>query len=240
MTRIFLDQPLCEQHTLELPPGAANHVFNVLRMRNGDALTLFNGDGHNYAAAIIHAAKRSVQVQINSAILSNTQSNLSVHLGQVISKGDRMDFTVQKATELGVSEITPLWSERCDVRLKAERLENKMAHWEKVIIASAEQSGRTDLPVLHSPRHAKDWVEDNNADVRWAMHPFKMKHAPKETDAPASAAILVGPEGGLTEQEVEHAVKQGFETMTLGKRVLRTETASLAALSVLQYRFGDF
>lgn len=240
MTRIFIDQPLSEQHTLELPSGAANHVVNVLRMRVGDALTLFNGDGHNYDATITHAAKRRADVRIDRALACHTQSTLHTHLGQVVSKGDRMDFVMQKATELGVSEITPLWSTRCDVRLKGERLEKKMAHWKKVIIAAAEQSGRTDLPVLHTPCDVHAWVQQTEADVCWVMHPFNRAHTPKPLDTPVNAAVLIGPEGGLTEQEVENAVEQGFEAITLGKRILRTETAALAALSVLQYRFGDF
>ena len=150
-----------------------------------------------------------------------------------------MDFTIQKATELGITDITPLWSERCDVRLKGERLEKKLEHWKKVAISACEQSGRNHIPTIHPAMTYHEWSSSVVADTKLVLHTRDQKPL-SEISPPTSVALLVGPEGGITDEEVSLCIQQGFTGLTLGPRILRTETAALAALSLFQYLWGDF
>ncbi|MAD47615.1 MAG: 16S rRNA (uracil(1498)-N(3))-methyltransferase [Oceanospirillaceae bacterium] len=237
--RIYCTDPLTVDARVELDSQAATHLLRVLRMNPGDALRLFNGDGREYAATLCEAGKKNASATVTSVLRQDAPPALSLHLGQVISKGDRMDFTIQKATELGISEITPLWSERCEVRLKGERLEKKTDHWQKVAISACEQSGRNHLPLIHAPQTLSEWCRNTDADVKCILHPHNQKPL-KDYPAPHSLALLVGPEGGFSENEVQQVLSAGFHGLTLGPRILRTETAALAALSVFQYQWGDF
>ena len=152
-----------------------------------------------------------------------------------------MDFTVQKATELGIHHITPLWSERCGVKLKGDRLEKKLQHWQKVAISACEQCGRNDVPTIHTPMHAVEWAQYNQAQEKLILHTRDQAALNERTGTPPeSVALLIGPEGGFTDEEVQQVINTGFKGLTLGPRILRTETASLAALSVLQFAWGDF
>ena len=237
--RIYCPQPLSTQQTIELDDQAATHLVRVLRMGDGEPLRLFNGDGHEYAASLCNVSKKSASALVGDILRSDSVQPLHLHLGQVVSKGDRMDFTIQKATELGISDITPLWSERCEVRLKGERLDKKMEHWQKVAISACEQSGRNVVPVIHPPQYFADWAKASTQDLQFILHPHDQKPL-TDYQAPQSAALLVGPEGGFSEDEVGQAIAAGFKGLTLGPRILRTETAALAALSVFQYQWGDF
>jgi 16S rRNA (uracil1498-N3)-methyltransferase len=237
--RIYSAAALSSGLRTELDDQAFAHLIRVLRMNDGDPVRLFNGDGHEYAGQLCDVQKKSASVLVGDILRSEADTPLKLQLGQVVSKGDRMDFTIQKATELGISDITPLWSERCEVRLKGERLDKKMEHWQKVAISACEQSGRNRIPTIHQPQYFADWAKNNNADVRLLLHPHRQKPL-RDYPQPASVALLVGPEGGFSEQEVEMAMSSGFAGLTLGPRILRTETAALAALSVFQFQWGDF
>ncbi|WP_286719674.1 16S rRNA (uracil(1498)-N(3))-methyltransferase [Thalassolituus sp. UBA2009] len=237
--RIYSAAALSSGMRTELDDQAFAHLIRVLRMNDGDPVRLFNGDGHEYAGQLCDVQKKSASVLVGDILRSEADTPLKLQLGQVVSKGDRMDFTIQKATELGISDITPLWSERCEVRLKGERLDKKMEHWQKVAISACEQSGRNRIPTIHQPQYFADWAKNNNADVRLLLHPHRQKPL-RDYPQPASVALLVGPEGGFSEQEVEMAMSSGFAGLTLGPRILRTETAALAALSVFQFQWGDF
>jgi len=237
--RIYSAAALSSGMRTELDDQAFAHLIRVLRMNDGDPVRLFKGDGHEYAGQLCDVQKKSASVLVGDILRSEADTPLKLQLGQVVSKGDRMDFTIQKATELGISDITPLWSERCEVRLKGERLDKKMEHWQKVAISACEQSGRNRIPTIHQPQYFADWAKNNNADVRLLLHPHRQKPL-RDYPQPASVALLVGPEGGFSEQEVEMAMSSGFAGLTLGPRILRTETAALAALSVFQFQWGDF
>lgn len=237
--RIYCPQPLLADQILPLDDTQAAHLLRVLRMADGDAIRVFNGCGDEYLASLCDVQKKSASFVLRECLRQEPQPSLSLHLGQVVSKGDRMDFTIQKATELGITDITPLWSERCDVRLKGERLDKKMEHWQNVAIAACEQSGRTWVPRLHPPQMLADWSTAQQQDVRLLLHPHQQKPL-RDYPQPGSIALLVGPEGGFTEREVEQVLRTGFAGLTLGPRILRTETAALAALSVLQFQWGDF
>lgn len=237
--RIYTPEVLSTNTKLDLESQASTHLVKVLRLKEGAEIRLFNGDGCEYLAHITVAGKKHAQVEITDVLSTEPKVGLPLHLGQVISKGDRMDFTIQKATELGITDITPLWSERCDVRLKGERLEKKMEHWQKVAISACEQCGRNQVPTIHPAMNYHDWAKSVNCDIKLVLHTRDQKPL-SDMQAPNSVALLVGPEGGITDEEVELCIQQGFTGLTLGPRILRTETAALAALSLLQYLWGDF
>ena len=182
--------------------------------------------------------RRAIHVKITEKIEKNLESPLLIHLGQVISKGEKMDFVIQKATELGVNEITPLLSERCVVQVKAERLQKKQEHWKKIAIHAAEQCGRTFVPTIHPPIPLMEWVFNAKEGRRFVLH-VTAENSLKKAENLDTVAVLIGPEGGLTDQEVDFAVTKKFIPTQLGPRVLRTETAALAMLAMLQYQAGD-
>ena len=237
--RIYTPEDLALNNRLDLDSQASTHLVKVLRLKEGSELRLFNGDGCEYLAHITVAGKKNAQVEISEILSTESKVSFPLHLGQVVSKGDRMDFTIQKAAELGITDITPLWSERCDVRLKGERLEKKMEHWKKVAISACEQSGRNKIPTIHPAMNYHEWASSVDTESKLVLHTRDQKPL-SEIRAPASVALLVGPEGGITDAEVELCIQQGFTGLTLGPRILRTETAALAALSLFQYLWGDF
>jgi 16S rRNA (uracil1498-N3)-methyltransferase len=237
--RIYTEENLILNTKINLDPQASIHLVKVLRLKLGDELRLFNGDGSEYLAHITSAGKKNTEIEINSILSTDPKVSFPMHLGQVISKGDRMDFTVQKATELGITDITPLWSERCDVRLKGERLEKKIEHWKKIAISACEQSGRNHIPIIHPAMNYNEWACSVDSETKIVLHTRDQKSL-SDITPPASIALLVGPEGGITDEEVQQCIQQGFTGLTLGPRILRTETAALSALSIFQYQWGDF
>ena len=237
--RFYIDAKL-DQDELQLPEDAAHHLVRVLRASPGDQLTLFNNRGGAYEAELIDAGKKSARVRLLKFHPEDHTSPLHTHLGQVMSRGERMDYAIQKATELGVTEITPLMSERCELKLRGEeRADKKLEHWRRIAIAACEQSGRNRLPVIHEPMPVDEWMAAIQADLRLVLAPAVISAMPRDVQ-PASIALLIGPEGGLSEREIAHAITKGFLPWQLGTRVMRTETAPVAALAVLQSRFGDF
>lgn len=223
-----------------LPEGPARHVARVLRLGEGAPLRLFDGRGLDASAVLVEATRKRVVARIESVEAGGGESPLVVHLGQAISKGDRMDYAIQKAVELGVAAITPLYTEHGDVRLKGEREAKKLAHWQAVAASACEQCGRAVVPPVHPPLALAEWLAERSEALRLVLHPDTgAEDALKREGAPTSVALLIGPEGGLAEGEVEAARAAGFAPLTLGPRILRTETAPVVALSLLQYRFGD-
>jgi len=235
--RVYVDQPLSGGE-LNLDERAAHYIGQVLRMRAGRELVLFNGDGNAYAATITEASKRSVSCEVDGAPMqSQTVSPLKIELGIGLSKGDRFDWVIQKATELGVTAITPLFTERVDVKLSGERLEKKQRHWQQIMISACEQCGRNDLVAINPAQPLAQWRQDLSAPVKLVLCPAVAGSI--AADHATDVALLVGPEGGLSDSEIADCLRQGFAALQLGPRVLRTETAPIAAISILQYRWGD-
>lgn len=237
LSRFYIAAPLSlGQHAL--PEEQAHYIGRVLRHAVGDPVQLFDGSGLEYRGQLIEVGKKSVRVELTEQLTGQPDSTLRVHLGQGLSRGERMDWAIQKATELGVAEITPIVSERCEVRLKDDRADKRMAHWQQVAISACEQCGRSSVPVIHPPLLLVDWMAQVEADLKLVLHPVAeplVSHA-----KPTSLAFLIGPEGGLNDAEVSQAVAAQFQAARLGPRVLRTETAAVVALSVAQQLWGDF
>jgi 16S rRNA (uracil1498-N3)-methyltransferase len=209
-------------------------------MKPSQQLRLFNGEGYEVLAEIVEfEGKQKSLVKVLETIEIDTESPLKIHLGQSISKGDRMEFTIQKSVELGVTEITPLWASRCEVKLKGDRLSKKIEHWQSIAISACEQSGRSHVPKINMPMTVQAWTSSRNESEKITLH-HRANSDIKEIAAPETAALLIGPEGGLTEEEIRQSETHGFKSIAMGPRVLRTETASLAALTLLQFQWGDF
>lgn len=237
--RIYQQGELSPSQTVMLDNEAAGHVGRVLRMSPGEQLELFNGDGHNYLAEITSASKKNVQVKLLDKSVNDSESQLNLHLGQVISRGDRMDFTIQKSVELGVNTITPLFSERCGVKLTGERLEKKIQQWQKIVISACEQSGRSRVPLVRPAMLLEAWCAEQSEALRLNLHP-RAAHGIKGLQLDTTKVrLLIGPEGGLSENEIMMTEQYRFTDVLLGPRVLRTETAALTAIGALQLRFGD-
>lgn len=239
ISRIYHPDTLTPQTDINLSADASNHLARVLRAQIGQKVSLFNGDGYDYSAEISQISKKQVSVTILDKTQNQTESLLKLHLGQVISRGDRMDFTIQKSVELGVSEITPLISERCGVKLNAERMAKKVEQWQKIAISACEQSGRAFVPKVNPVIQLSSWLNQSFDGVRVNLHPYA-KHGISGLTLPSSQVqLLIGPEGGLSDDEINQAREQHFIDVLMGPRVLRTETAGLAAISLLQSYFGD-
>ncbi len=236
--RFYEPQPLAEGNLLTLSDATFQHAGKVLRMRAGDHLILFNGDGLDYLAEITQSEKRQMQVRLIQSELNLRESPLSIDIGQAISRGERMDFAIQKATELGCQTLSPLFTERCEVRLSAERQEKRQRHWQQTAISASEQSLRASPPKVQTPMTLEAWLKACDAELKLVLHPHQ--EAPlNRYQKPQSVALLIGPEGGLTDTEIELAMDYGFHAFRLGPRIMRTETAPIAACAVLHYLWGD-
>ncbi len=237
--RIYHLSPLVANTTVNLDPEAAGHVGRVLRMQPGEAVILFDGSGGEYNATITAASKKNVTVQLNEFDPRSAESSLKIHLGQGISRGDKMDFTMQKVVELGVTEITPLFTERCGVKLSGERLDKKCSQWQKIVISACEQSGRNTVPVVHKPIPLEQWIQQPSEELKINLHPRACDSIKTLTQPQNGIRLLIGPEGGLSDNEISSTVTAGFTEIVLGPRILRTETAGLTVVSALQLQFGD-
>ncbi|WGE83897.1 16S rRNA (uracil(1498)-N(3))-methyltransferase [Actinobacillus equuli] len=238
--RIYHPELLANQASCILSEDATNHVGRVLRMTEGDQIILFDGSNHIFHATLQAVGKKQIIAKIDSGELDNRESNLPIHLGQVISRGDRMEFTIQKSVELGVKTITPLWSERCGVKLNDERQDKKLQQWQKIAIAACEQCGRNEIPEIRPIMKLTDWCKEQDDMLKLNLHPrakYTIRQLPNVPEA--GVRLLIGSEGGLSAEEIAMTEAQGFTEVLLGKRVLRTETASLAAITALQVCFGD-
>ncbi|WNC73237.1 16S rRNA (uracil(1498)-N(3))-methyltransferase [Thalassotalea psychrophila] len=237
--RIFQPIEFTVGSTIALSDDAFGHVVRVLRLKAGDEVTFFNGDGHDYQAELSEVSKKQGNANIIGKVARKNESPLNIHLGQGISRGDRMDFTLQKSVELGVNTITPLFTERCGVKLNAERLEKKRQQWQKIVISACEQSGRAVVPQVLAPVSLSEWLGQATQALKINLHP-RAEHSIMALPMSASRVrLLIGPEGGLTDEEIEQASNANYTEVLLGPRVLRTETAALTAITALQCKFGD-
>ena len=239
--RIYVPQALRPGREVELPVQAGEHIARVLRLERGHPLRLFNGDGGEYAGELASLAKRSVTARVlEAAEATERESPLRITLGQGIARGEKMDWILQKATELGVARIVPLATDRTEVKLDAERAERRMAHWDAVIASACEQCGRNRLPELAEPVKLADWAAQlgDDAGLRLALDPHGARRA-RDLPVGSVATLAVGPEGGLSEHDLVTLGQAGFQGLGLGPRILRTETAGLAALAALQAIHGD-
>ncbi|MBU9848290.1 16S rRNA (uracil(1498)-N(3))-methyltransferase [Rahnella ecdela] len=237
--RIYHPETLTAHSEIALSEDAANHVGRVLRMQPGQAIQLFDGSNQVFEASITQIDKKSVRVSLNEGVLSDNESPLNLHLGQVISRGEKMEFTIQKSIELGVNSITPLFSERCGVKLDGERLEKKLQQWQKIAIAACEQCGRNRIPEIRPAMQLEAWCAEQDDSLKLNLHP-RASHSINTLPLPVShVRLLIGPEGGLSADEIAMTSGYGFTDILLGPRVLRTETTALTAITALQVRFGD-
>lgn len=234
--RFFTRQVLAEGSEIELESEPARHIARTLRMQPGDRLVLFDGSGDEYPGELVTADKRRVTLRCGPARTIDRESLLAVELGIAMSRGDRVDWVVQKATELGVARIAPLLTTR-GLNLPADRREKKHGHWQRIAESACEQCGRNRVPDIALPQPLDSWLDTVDAPLRLVLDP---RAAPGELPSQVSAiALLCGPEGGLEDEEIMRAQAAGFGTLQLGPRILRTETAPLAALAALQARWGD-
>ena len=239
LTRVYVDAPLSSGMIVELPRETASHLAKVLRARAGDEIVLFSGDGREYAAAIDSVRGSRVTATVANGFHVDRESSLSVTLVQCVPRGDRMDFIVQKATELGVARLVPVLSQRSVVRLDAGQAESKAAHWRAVAVNACEQCGRTRLPIIDVPTPLTSYLGAPVPEAaRFVLEPDEnAPAAPVTLDGPVQ--IAVGPEGGFSADELEIFELAGFSRLRLGPRILRTETAAIVALAWLQAHFGD-
>jgi len=223
---------------LELPAAAHRHAVQVLRLKEGSSLRLFDGQGLEYEAVLEHITKRCSSVRLGEKWLTNNESPLEITLLQGISRGERMDYALQKAVELGVSRIIPVVTERCNVQLSKGRADKRMVHWQGVMISACEQSGRNILPDLCNVMQLEEAVTHNNVGSCLVLDPLA-ETGFTTLERQDNIVLLVGPEGGLSEQEIQQASTAGFKAVKFGPRILRTETATVAALAVIQTMWGD-
>lgn len=237
--RVHTEQPLASGATITLEPEPSRHLLGALRLRPGAALTVFNGDGGEFAATLVDGGGGGAHIQLGDYGAVDRESPLAIHLGMGIARGERMDWVVQKAVELGVTSIAPLFSERSEVRLNAERAGKKHRHWRQIAISACEQCGRNRVPAIGEPLELSAWLA--SAPLPGLVLDPKAEPGLRQLERPprAQVSLLIGPEGGLTASEIAAASTAGFVPVRLGPRILRTETAPLAAISAIQLLWGD-
>jgi 16S rRNA (uracil1498-N3)-methyltransferase len=244
LTRVFVDGELTPGSVVELARDTASHLAKVLRARSGDEIVLFNGDGREYLGAIETLRGSRISAAIGAARSADRESPFAITLVQCVPRGDRMDFIVQKATELGVARIVPVLSQRSVVRLDESQAVAKQSHWQAVAVSACEQCGRNRLPRVEAARPLLNYLGDSGSGVspqgilRLILEPDHPQQ-PHRGERAAGAEIAIGPEGGFAPEELEAFALSSFVRVGLGPRVLRTETAAIAAVVVLQARYGD-
>ncbi|NNF52249.1 MAG: 16S rRNA (uracil(1498)-N(3))-methyltransferase [Gammaproteobacteria bacterium] len=242
-TRIFVDQPQPGPGLVTLAGQQAKHVCRVLRMKAGQTLTVFDGTGNAYPATIERVAGDTVDLRLGSGTMIDRESTLKITLAMSLVRGERMDLIVQKATELGVSEIVPIQSTRSIVQLGRERAAKRQQHWRRIIISACEQCGRNRLPVIHPVTTYADWlrriVKAEPGELRLLADPGIGRAFEHRETAVTRIQLLIGPEGGFTEAEIALATENDFRPVLLGPRTLRAETAAISMLSVMQWQMGD-
>lgn len=246
LTRVYVDAPVATGKRVIVEGSAANHIARVLRLRSGDSLTVFDGSGGEFGARIEEFRKETVVVAVEEHRPLDRESPLPLTLVQGISRGERMDWIIQKATELGASRIVPVFTKRSVVRLDEKQAERKLQHWRAIAVAACEQCGRNRIPDLAAPVDFFDMLAgdssrhpDSAGSTRLLLSPTGELRIDDLQDVGKGITVLIGPEGGLEDVEQEAAVTAGFKAVRLGPRVLRTETAAIAALTIIQRYFGD-
>lgn len=239
--RVHTFEQLAPDHQVVLDAASSHYLVRVLRVVVGQPLVLFNGDGHDYAASVEKASKSGMVAKVTARLPARAESPLHTTLVQSLARGERTDYALQKATELGVTVFQPVESARTEVRLKPEKLQARMAHWQNVIISACEQSGRARLPELRPPIDLSSWAESEPepCGLRLVLAPGEGLPLAR-LELPAAVQIVVGPEGGFEDQELDLLQRRGIQSVSLGPRILRTETAGPAALAIVQAMAGDF
>ncbi|ENU92200.1 hypothetical protein F971_02089 [Acinetobacter vivianii] len=237
MNRFYIETELNTGNTVELTESVFHHWVRVLRAKEQEQAIFFNGKGGEYLVTLTQINKKNAFVSVDQFDAADRTAPFKVTLGQVMSKGDRMDYAIQKATELGVTTIQLLTSERCEMRLKYDRDQKKLDHWQSVAIAACEQCGMNRVPEILAPISLTDWVESDLPESRFVLAPNKDQNNVLLNSSP-DLALLIGPEGGLSEAEINIANQNNFKNWCIGDRVLRTETAPVVALSILNYHFA--
>lgn len=235
--RLFVDGALAPRTTVTLRDAQAHYLRNVLRCRDGDPLTLFNGEGGEYRGAIANMGKKEVSVDLDAFIPANRESHLTIKLGLGITKRDSMDAALQKSTELGATEITPLLSEYTSIPERS--LATRHSHWLQITRSACEQCERNRTPRLNEPVSASEWISTVTADLKLVAHPGDKNGLADKDPAPRSIAVLIGPEGGVSERELALAAATAFVPVSLGPRILRADTAPVAMLALIQAKWGD-
>ena len=240
LTRIYHAADLAIDKNYSLDEKASHHLVRVLRLKPGQKFIVFNGLGSaEYLTELVSIDKKSAEVKTLECLTKHVESPLKIYLGQAISRGERMDYTLQKSVELGVYEITPLFTERCGVDLKGDRLEKRVAHWQQVVISACEQSGRCYVPQVKTPQTLETWMQSLQVDLALVADPKSTKSLRDFSTCIDRVALLCGSEGGLSDSELNLAQHYKTEGFSLGPRILRTETAALTAISLMQERWGD-
>ena len=237
--RLYVESPLAVGERVILPPGPAHHAAKVLRLRSGDPIVLFNGEGGEYSGRLASVSARETIVELAAYAEPARESPLDLVLAQGISRGERMDYTLQKAVELGVTTIVPLLTRRCTVQLEDERAARRLAHWRGVIVHACEQSGRTRLPRLAPITTLEAFADARPGGTRLCLAPDAAASLARTPIDDRATILVAGPEGGLEAAEIGTLSRAGFAAVRLGPRILRTETAALVALAILQSRAGD-
>ena len=238
ITRFYCPELNVESESFVLPDAAHRHAVQVLRLKQGDALRLFNGEGLEIDTVLAHVSKRESSVRLGEQVVVNNESPLNITLLQGISRGERMDYALQKAVELGVNKIIPVLTERCNVQLSGGRSEKRLSHWRGVMISACEQSGRSILPELTQIMSLEAALSENKVICKLVLDPLA-EQGFTTLEKYDDIALLIGPEGGLSEQEIMQAINVDFQSVRFGPRILRTETATVAALAVVQTMWGD-
>lgn len=239
ISRLYVPLQLAQGRQVELDDESAHYVRTVLRLKKDAEIILFNGHGGEYLCVVGEVSRKSVLIAVGQRNERSVESPLQVTLGLGISRGDRMDLSVQKAVELGVNKITPLLTERCVVQFKGEKKPQRLVHWQKIVQHAVEQSGRTQLPELLEIEQLYNWVGGQQG-LKVFLDPYAETSLAELKPEDMKVTLLTGPEGGFSDHERELAKSAGFIPVRLGSRILRTETASLAALAAVQMLWGDF
>ncbi|MEH6548666.1 MAG: 16S rRNA (uracil(1498)-N(3))-methyltransferase [Pseudomonadales bacterium] len=241
ISRIYTDQTLQTGDEISLDTASSRYLVSVLRLSVGAPIILFNGQGGEFHAKLQHCQAKKVTVSIESYDDTERESPLNTHLAIGISRGDRMDWIVQKATELGVTHITPILTERTEVKLKGDRGDKKLRHWQQIAVSTCEQCQRNRIPQIDSPISLAEFLAQDIDALKLVLHHrSEQSLAELGRETVSSVVLLVGPEGGLSETEIDSALISGYQALTIGPRVLRTETAPLTALTLCQSLWGDF
>lgn len=239
ISRLYIPAPLNTGQKIELDDNSAHYLRSVLRLKKEQTVIFFNGQGNEYSCVLGEVSRKRVIAKINHEIERTVESELNVTLGLGVSRGDRMDWAIQKSVELGVSQITPLITERCVVKFSEDKKKQRLQHWRNIVQHATEQSGRTILPKLNEVASIEAWVKHQKG-LKVFLDPYADTTLTKLKPDNMNVTLLSGPEGGFSEQEREQAVLAGFTPVSMGRRILRTETAALAALSAVQMLWGDF
>lgn len=239
ITRVYQNSVLQEQEMILLSKEASHHLIHVLRFSIGDSFVLFNGQGGEYCAKITAIEKHRLLAETKTFYPVERESSVHIELAQGIARGNHMDFVIQKAVELGVNVITPLLTKRCNTKLSKEREEKRLNHWNKIIISACEQCGRNTLPLLNSVLSLSDWLPSIQAKIKLILHPKGNEKISQINCSDKKVTLLIGPEGGFDEKELLLAQHYHFLPIQLGSRILRTETAPLAAISIIQAKYEE-